>query len=279
MEKTDFNQTVIITGASSGVGKATARHFANNGANLVLVARGQERLDQVSKELKNITRVMSVSMDVSNFSDCENLINKTLEEFSSIDVLINNAGYHKRGLVEESDPKELGRMIDVNLKAPIILSRLVISHMNNNNCAIINVASLAGRTPVPGSAVYSSSKFGLRAFTYALATERKEKNIKIAVVSPGPIDTPFIMDDIDSVSDLTFSQSISSIDAVAEAILELCINDKIEQAMPKISGFLTNMSYLFPRFGLLVMPLLERKGRRVKKKLKHLIEIKNNKKL
>ena len=79
MEKTDFNQTVIITGASSGVGKATARHFANNGANLVLVARGQERLDQVSKELKNITRVMSVSMDVSNFSDCENLINKTLE--------------------------------------------------------------------------------------------------------------------------------------------------------------------------------------------------------
>jgi len=181
--------------------------------------------------------------------------------------------------VEENDPKELGRMIDVNLKAPIILSRLVISHMNNNNCAIINVASLAGRTPVPGSAVYSSSKFGLRAFTYALATERKEKNIKIAVVSPGPIDTPFIMDDIDSVSDLTFSQSISSIDAVAEAILELCINDKIEQAMPKISGFLTNISYLFPRFGLLVMPLLERKGRRVKKKLKHLIEIKNNKKL
>jgi len=279
MEKADFNQTVIITGASSGVGKATARHFANNGANLVLVARGQERLDHASNELKNITRVISVSMDVSNFSDCENLINKTLEEFSSIDVLINNAGYHKRGLVEENDPKELGRMIDVNLKAPIILSRLVISHMNNNNCAIINVASLAGRTPVPGSAVYSSSKFGLRAFTYALATECKEKNIKIAVVSPGPIDTPFIMDDIDSVSDLTFSQSISTIDAVAEAILELCINDKIEQAMPKISGFLTNISYLFPRFGLLVMPLLERKGRRVKKKLKHLIEIKNNKKL
>ena len=163
MEKAYFNQTVIITGASSGVGEATARHFANNGANLVLVARGQENLDRVSIELKKITKVMSVSMDVSSHVDCENLIKKSIEEFSSIDVLINNAGYHKRGLVEENDPKELGKMIDVNLKAPIILSCLAIPHMKNNNCAIINVASLAGRTPVPGSAVYSSSKFGLRA--------------------------------------------------------------------------------------------------------------------
>ena len=270
MEKAYFNQTVIITGASSGVGEATARHFANNGANLVLVARGQENLDRVSIELKKITKVMSVSMDVSSHVDCENLIKKTIEEFSSIDVLINNAGYHKRGLVEENDPKELGRMIDVNLKAPIILSRLVMPHMRNCNCAIVNVASLAGRTPVPGSAVYSSSKFGLRAFTYALAIESREKNIKIAVISPGPIDTPFIMDDIDSVSDLTFSQSISSVDEVAEAILELCVNNQIEQSMPKISGLFTNISYLFPKFGLLVMPLLKRKGQRMKKKLKAL---------
>ena len=74
MEKAYFNQTVIITGASSGVGEATARHFANNGANLVLVARGQENLDRVSIELKKITKVMSVSMDVSSHVDCENLI-------------------------------------------------------------------------------------------------------------------------------------------------------------------------------------------------------------
>ena len=270
MGKKYYNRTVIVTGASSGVGKATARHFANNGANIVLVARNQENLDLVSIELKKITKVMSVSMDVSSHVDCENLIKKTIEEFSSIDVLINNAGYHKRGLVEENDPKELGRMIDVNLKAPIILSRLVMPHMRNCNCAIVNVASLAGRTPVPGSAVYSSSKFGLRAFTYALAIESREKNIKIAVISPGPIDTPFIMDDIDSVSDLTFSQSISSVDEVAEAILELCVNNQIEQSMPKISGLFTNISYLFPTFGLLVMPLLKRKGQRMKKKLKAL---------
>ena len=270
MGKKYYNRTVIVTGASSGVGKATARHFANNGANIVLVARNQENLDLVSIELKKITKVMSVSMDVSSHVDCENLIKKTIEEFSSIDVLINNAGYHKRGLVEENDPKELGRMIDVNLKAPIILSRLVMPHMRNCNCAIVNVASLAGRTPVPGSAVYSSSKFGLRAFTYALAIESREKNIKIAVISPGPIDTPFIMDDIDSVSDLTFSQSISSVDEVAEAILELCVNSQIEQSMPKISGLFTNISYLFPKFGLLVMPLLKRKGQRMKKKLKAL---------
>ena len=270
MKRSHINQTVIVTGASSGVGEATARHFANNGANLVLVARNQENLDRVFNELKSVSRVITVSMDVSKFEDCENLVKKTLAEYSSIDILINNAGYHKRGLVEESDPSELGRMIDVNLKAPIILSRLVIPYMKNKNCAIINVASLAGRTPVPGSSVYSSSKFGLRAFTYALANEREDKNVKIAVVSPGPIDTPFIMDDIDAVSDITFSQSISTVDEVAAVILDLCANNKIEQSMPKLSGFLTNITYLFPKLALLVAPSLRRKGQRIKKKLKAL---------
>ena len=117
MKRSHINQTVIVTGASSGVGEATARHFANNGANLVLVARNQENLDRVFNELKSVSRVITVSMDVSKFEDCENLVKETLAEYSSIDILINNAGYHKRGLVEESDPSELGRMIDVNLKA------------------------------------------------------------------------------------------------------------------------------------------------------------------
>ena len=270
MKGLHINQTVIVTGASSGVGEATARHFANNGANLVLVARNQENLNRVFNELKNISRVITVSMDVSNYEDCENLIKKALAEYTSIDILINNAGYHKRGLVEEIDPNELARMIDVNLKAPIILSRLVIPHMKSKNCAIINVASLAGKTPVPGSSVYSSSKFGLRAFTYALANECLNKNVKIAVVSPGPIDTPFIMDDIDAVSDITFSQPISTVDEVAKAILDLCTNSSIERSMPKLSGFLTNITYLFPKLALLIAPSLKRKGRRIKEKLKTL---------
>ena len=134
--------------------------------------------------------------------------------------------------------------------------------------AIINVASLAGRTPVPGAATYSASKFGMRAFTFALAEELRDTNIKVAAVSPGPIDTGFIMANIDNVTDLTFSQPISTAEEVAQEILNLCSNRKLERSMPPLSGLLTMATYLWPAIGRVMRPLLEKKGQRVKRKLK-----------
>ncbi len=263
------DKTVIVTGASKGVGAATARIFANARANLVIVARNSTALKAISDELQVKTRVMPVAMDVSNYSECENLISQSIIEFSSIHFLINNAGCHKRGLVEDVDPIDHGEMIDVNLKAPIILSRMVIPHMRKSGGgAIINVSSLAGRTPVPGSASYSASKSGLRAFTYSLASELKNSQIKLGVISPGPINTGFIMSNIDAVSDITFSQPISTPNKVAKEILKLCVNKRQEKSIPMISGFLTTITYLFPRFSSFLQPLLEAKGRRVKEKLK-----------
>jgi hypothetical protein len=160
-------------------------------------------------------------------------------------------------------------MIDVNLRAPIILTRMALPYIREaGGGAIINVGSLAGRLPVPGSATYSASKSGLRAFTFAIAAELGAAGIKFAVVSPGPIDTGFIMDDIDSVSDLTFSQPISTADEVAQAILDLCGNAQREQVLPPSSAFLTTMNYLFPWLGQKLRPQLERKGKRVKAELK-----------
>jgi len=160
-------------------------------------------------------------------------------------------------------------MIDVNLKAPIILSRVALPYLREaGGGAIINVGSLAGRAPMPGSASYAASKAGLRSFTYALAMELAESNIKFAVVSPGPIDTGFIMADIDATSDLTFSQPVSTAKEVAQAVLDLCGNRIREQSMPKLSGFLTMLMYLFPGLNPMVRPMLERKGARVKAKLK-----------
>jgi short-subunit dehydrogenase len=122
--------------------------------------------------------------------------------------------------------------------------------------------------PVPGAATYSATKFGLRAFTFALGDELKHAGIKLAAVSPGPIDTGFIMSNIDNVTDLTFSQPIVTADEVADEITKLCANDKRERSMPPISGLLTTVSYLFPGFGNLMRPLLLAKGRRVKRELK-----------
>jgi short-subunit dehydrogenase len=205
------DKSVIITGGSEGVGAAAARLFAEAGANLMLVARNRKNLEAIAAELRDKSRVEIFPMDVSDADSCEDLIKKTQFEFGRIDVLVNNAGFQARGYVESVTAEDLGRTIDVNLRAPIMLTRLALPHIREaGGGAIINVASLAGRTPVPGSAAYSASKFGLRAFTFSLAEEIRDSGIKLAVVSPGPISTQFILADIDKTSDLTFSQPISS---------------------------------------------------------------------
>ena len=263
------NKTVIITGGSEGVGAAAARMFAEAGANLMLVARNKKNLDVIADELRGKTRVEVFAMDVSDADACVDLFKKTAFEFGRVDVLVNNAGYHSRGNVEDVDPAELGRMIDVNLKAPIMLTRIALPYLRESGGgAIINVGSLAGRAPIVGSAVYAASKAGLRSVTYALGMEMADSNIKFAVVSPGPIDTGFIMADIDAASNLNFSQPISTADEVAQVVLDLCGNNIREQSMPRTSGWLTMIAYLFPALYRKLRPALERKGARVKAKLK-----------
>lgn len=261
--------TVLITGASMGVGAETARAFARRGANLVLIARGREKLDELATSLDLGERVMIAPLDVTDTDRFSEVLSEADRRFGSVDVLINNAGYHSRGRVESVGAEDLGRMVDVNLKAPLVATRQVLPYLRKSKRpAVINVASLAGRTPVPGSATYSATKFGLRAFGLALAEELRGEGIKIASVSPGPIDTGFIMDDIDSVTDLTFSQPISTAEQVAEEIVALVDNGVLDLPMPRISGYLTTISYLFPGLGRALRPMLEKKGRRTKERLK-----------
>ncbi|NIV17821.1 MAG: SDR family NAD(P)-dependent oxidoreductase [Woeseiaceae bacterium] len=265
-----FNdKTIIITGGSEGVGAAAARKFAEAGANLMLVARGRKNLEAIAGELRDKTKVEIFPMDVSDADACADLLKKTQFEFGRIDVLVNNAGYHKRGPVEKVDAAEMGKMVDINLRAPIMLTRLVLPYLRDaGGGAVVNVGSLAGRTPVPNSATYAATKAGLRSFTYSMYEELRGSGIKVAVVSPGPIDTGFIMSDIDQVSDLTFSQPISTAEEVAQAILDLCGNNQREQAMPASSGVLTALTSLVPGLMRHLRPTLERKGARVKRRLK-----------
>ena len=272
---TDFTgATVIVTGASQGVGAATARAFAARGANLVLIARGQDKLDALAGELDLGNRVMVAPLDVTDIAGFGKLLTRADELFGSVDVLVNNAGFHSRGKVESVAAEDIARMIDVNLKAPMMATRMVLPYLRQSKRpAVVNVASLAGRTPVPGSATYSATKFGLRAFGLALAEELHGSNIKIASVSPGPINTAFILDDIDTVADITFSQPLSTAEQVADSILGLVDNTTLDQPMPRISGYLATMSYLFPRLGRGLRPMLEKKGRRTKERLKREREV------
>jgi short-subunit dehydrogenase len=267
-------KTVIITGASAGVGAETAKAFAKMNANLVLLARGQEALDEISKELSISTSVLTIAMDVSSAADCRNMLVRAEKKFGAIHYLINNAGYHKRGEVENNSPEQLAKMVDVNLRAPIELTALILPYIRRSIDkggvgGIVNVGSLAGRTPLQGAATYSATKSGLRAFSYALADELKGSGISVGVVSPGPINTGFIMSEIDEVEDIVFSQPMSSPQQVTNAIISVAKGEKIEISLPNSSGWLTTISYLFPTVRRLLRPLLYEKGRKAKERYRN----------
>lgn len=263
-------KTIIITGASAGVGAACARAFATQKANLVLVARGQQGLDIIEKELSAQTKVVTVAMDVSNVEQCLALLVKAEEEFGTVDVLVNNAGMHSRGDLETVDPADVGAMVDINIRAPLVLSCAAIPYLRRaGGGGIVMVGSLAGMAPLQGAATYSGTKAGLRAFAYALADEMRGTGIHVGVVSPGPIDTGFIMDEIDKVEDIVFSQPMSSPGDVADAVLSLAVGDKLEIPMPAASGKLTNLGYLFPKLRRYLRPKLYAKGRKNKDKYRN----------
>lgn len=263
------DKTVIITGGSDGVGAAAARMFAEAGANLVLVARGKRNLEAIAEELRHKTQVETFPMDVADADACAAVFRKAEYEFGRIDILVNNAGFHQRGRFETVSAEDHATMVDVNLRAPITLTRLALPHLRDaEGGAIINVGSLAGWQPLADQVSYSATKAGLRTFTYALFEELRGSNIKIALVSPGPIDTGFIMDNLDTVADLTMSQPISTAEEVAQAIVELCGNRRVEAAMPAFSALLSRFFKVLPWLKRLLLPVFEARGARVKRRLR-----------
>lgn len=263
------DKTVIVTGGSEGVGAATARLFAEAGANLMLVARNKKNLEAIAEELRDKTKVEIFPMDVSDADACVDVFKKAQFEFGRVDILVNNAGYHARGNIEDVEAADLAKMVDVNLRAPIVLSRLALPYLKESGeGAIINVGSLAGRVIYPGAATYAATKAGLRSFALGLAEELRGTGIKVGHVAPGPISTAFILEDMDKVSDITFSQPMSTATEVAQTVLDLCGNNIIDEPMPKRSGIVATIVGLMPWLGRLLRPTLERKGQNVKKKLK-----------
>ncbi|MEM6581431.1 MAG: SDR family oxidoreductase [Pseudomonadota bacterium] len=260
------DKVVLITGASAGVGLACARRFAQANAKLVLVARGEEKLKAAADELSSQTDVWTVPMDVTTVADCEALIANTVEHFGRLDVLVNNAGMHSRGSFDTKSTDAIAAMADVNFRAPLVLSAAALPELKKNRGAIVMVGSLAGRTPMQGAATYGATKAGLRSFSLALRDELADTGVRVGLVSPGPVDTGFIMEEIDQVEDIVFSQPMSTAEEVADNVLKLASQDIAEIAMPSFSGFLTTISYLFPGLRRGLRPKLYEKGRKNKDK-------------
>lgn len=260
-------KTIIITGASEGVGRCCAEQFHAEGANVVLVARRQGPLDELASTLE-ADRVFVKTCDVGDMTALADLVEATLDRFGNIDGLVNNAGAHFRGPVVSRSTDELAAMIDVNIRGPIVLTRLCAPYLIKQRGFVVNLASLAGHFPIDGAATYSSSKVALRYFTFALAEELKGTGVSISAVSPGPIKTNFIMENLDEVADITFSQTMTTPEHVAEMVLQCASDGRQERVFPVLGARLAVLSNLFPALRRLVKPALARKGKRVKESLR-----------
>lgn len=260
MAQSRTRKVVIITGASSGVGEAAAAAFARSGATVVLAARSAQKIQKLAKTLKGL----AVRTDVSRIEDLRALVAKTVKAYGRIDVLVNNAAANARGAFDTLEPEAIATVLDTNLKAPMLLTRFALPHLRKTKGVVVNVASIAGHVPLPGEAPYCASKWGLRGFTFAVNEELRDAGVALCVVSPGPIATPFVLDDLDHVPDLVFSQPILSAEEVAGAILACTRDRQRERAMPSSTLLLAKLIGYAPWVQEILRPVLEAKGARVK---------------
>ena len=184
-------KAALVTGASSGLGRATAIALALSGADVALVARSAEELESAKEEVsKTDCRALSLPTDLAKEEETSATVERTFEEFGRIDVLVNAAGTDAPGTVEELAVEGWDRTLAVNLRAPFLLSKAAFPHMREaGGGTIVNISSVAGKKGWANASAYCASKFGLTGFTQALADEGKEHRIRAIVLYPGAMAT------------------------------------------------------------------------------------------
>ncbi len=187
-------KVVVVTGASSGNGEATARHLAERGASVVLGARRRERLEKLEKELTDAGySAKAVQADVTHREEVQALVDAAVQTFGRIDVLLNNAGLMPLAPMEQLKVDEWDQMIDVNLKGTLYGIAAALPYMKEQKSGhIINVSSVYGHKLGPDATVYCATKFGVRALSEGLRQEVKPYNIRTTIISPGAVATELL---------------------------------------------------------------------------------------
>jgi NADP-dependent 3-hydroxy acid dehydrogenase YdfG len=185
-------KVAIVTGASSGIGEATARQLVQEGAKVALVARRKDRLDTLAKEIQDAKgESMSIEADVTDFAACEAAVKTVIDKWGRIDVLVNNSGVMLLGPASELPVENWERMINVNELGLLYMTRASMEHIIKAKGHFVNISSVAGRTTAPGSAVYNMTKWGVGAFTEALRKELVEgkTQVRTTLIEPGAVAT------------------------------------------------------------------------------------------
>ena len=180
--------TVLITGASSGIGKETAKYFHQKGWNVIATMRNP----QAENELTKLKNIKLLQCDVTDTSSIKNAISEGIKQFGSIDVLVNNAGQYALGTFEAATHEQIRKLIDTNLVGLIEVTKEVIPYFRKQKSGIIiNLSSIAGITSVPLQTLYHASKWGIEGFSESLQYELRRFNIRVKIIEPGVIKTDF----------------------------------------------------------------------------------------
>lgn len=180
------NKVIVITGASSGIGKALAIEAAKRGAHVVIAARNAEKLEEVANQIKQFnTQLLWLQTDVSREDDCKTLIAKAVEKFGRIDVLINNAGISMRALFEHTDLEVIKQLMDINFWGMVYCTKYALPELLKAKGSVVGVSSIAGYKGLPGRTGYSASKFAMQGFLEALRIENLKKDLHVLIACPG----------------------------------------------------------------------------------------------
>jgi short-subunit dehydrogenase len=229
---------VLVTGASTGIGAATARAFGKVGARVGLVARRQELLEQVAEETRaaGSPDVAVFTADLSDLDLATRVALEAWDRFDGIDVLVNNAGAPKRKHITRLTAEEVEQIMTLNYFSPVRMTLALLPLMRERGKgAIVNVASLAGRVAPPREAAYAGSKFALNGFTEVMAVDLYDEPIRVHAIQPGPIETP-IWGDVPGNEAPAYDGEFYPPEDCADAILDVLIGKGFERYIPPELG-------------------------------------------
>ncbi|MEX2587546.1 MAG: SDR family oxidoreductase, partial [Actinomycetota bacterium] len=239
----------LVTGASSGIGRAVAHALARRGATVIVSARRESRLEQLIEELDS-DRHWYVVCDVTDLESVKAMAAAVAQRTDRLDLLVNNAGRPGAGLIAESTPEEVDNVVKTNLTGAIWCTQLLHDLMDagprtRRLPAVVNVASMAGRIPLPGAATYAATKFGMVGFSEALWAEMRNRDIGVTVVNPGLVHTEgFPMDEV--LATPLLRRMVMSPERIAEA---LCDGVERGRAEVRVQQWWTPIYYLLFALG------------------------------
>ena len=245
------NQVAVITGASEGIGAAIARRFAREGARVVLAARSEEKLEALAEELGS-ERALAVPTDVTDAEQVKRLMARTREHFGGLDILVNNAGVGLYASVAEMAWADFEQMWKVNFFGVVRCIREALPDLRERRGMVVNISSVAGKLAIPYLTGYCASKFALNAFSTGLRMELAQAGVRVVVVCPGTVRTPFHQSAFRSnrLPEVFAQRSRGGISAerVAAATLRAVVRERREVVVPWRLRLAVGFRNLLPAF-------------------------------